>query len=84
MLPPNTIKYGFVYENVCPYLLPGVLWDTLITFHTPTPSLISKWYKSSEANPPEPVAPPKITILYGSIQTAPCAARADGEVPDAE
>lgn len=25
MLPPNTIKYGFVYENVCPYLLPGVL-----------------------------------------------------------
>ena len=84
MFPPNTIKYGLVYEKVCPYRFPGVLCDTLITFQTPTPSLMSKWYKSSEARPPEPVAPPKITILYGSMQTAPCAARADGEVPDAK
>lgn len=45
---------------------------------------MSKWYKSSEAKPPEPVAPPKITILYGSMLTAPCAARADGEVPEAK
>lgn len=45
---------------------------------------MSKWYKSSEAKPPDPVAPPKITILYGSIQTAPWAALADGDVPDAK
>lgn len=30
------------------------------------------------------MAPPKITILYGSMLTAPCAARADGEVPEAK
>lgn len=63
MFPPKTIKYGFVNENVWPYRFPGVLCETLITFHTPTPSLMSKWYKSSDAKPPEPVAPPKITIL---------------------
>ncbi len=84
MLPPKTIKYGFEYEKVCPYRFPGVLWETLITFQIPTPSRMSKWYKSSDAKPPEPVAPPNITILYGSIDTAPCAARAEGDVPEAK
>lgn len=26
VFPPNTIKKGFEYINVCPYLLPGVLY----------------------------------------------------------
>jgi hypothetical protein len=64
-LPPNTTKYGLVYEKVCPYLLPGVLCDTFITFHTPTSYYISKWNKSSEASPSDPVAPPNMTILLG-------------------
>ena len=42
MFPPNTIKYGLEYDKECPYLLPGVLDPTLITFHIPTPSLKSK------------------------------------------
>lgn len=62
-LPPNTIRNGLQYDKVCPYRLPGVLSLTLITFHVPTPYLMSKWKRSSDARPPEPVAPPYMTIL---------------------
>lgn len=55
-----------------------------MTFQIPTPSLISRWKRSSEASPPDPVAPPKITILFGSTQAAPWAALADGGVPVAK
>lgn len=33
VLPPNTIKNGFVNVNVCPYLLPGVVPTTGTTVH---------------------------------------------------
>ena len=58
MFPPKTTKYGFEYDKVCPYRRPGVFPTTLMVFHVPIPSLISSKYKSSDANPPEPVAPP--------------------------
>ena len=81
IFPPKTTKYGLEKARVCPYRLPGVRSFTLITFQIPTPSLISKWKRSSEASPPDPVAPPKIKILFASTQAAPCAALADGGVP---
>ena len=71
-------------DNVWPYLFPGVLSLTLMTFHIPTPSRMSRWNRSSDTRPPDPVAPPYITILFGYMLTAPWAALADGDVPVAE
>ena len=81
IFPPKTIMYGLLNVREWPYLLPGVCPETLITFHIPTFYFKSRWNKSSDARPPEPVAPPYMITLLGSTQTAPCAARADGEFP---
>lgn len=50
----------------------------------PTPSRKSRWNRSSEASPPDPVAPPYITILFTSTPAAPWAALAEGGIPVAK